>query len=390
MRGPHVVLATTRRVPSRLGPDAGPEEVSARRRAAESDARDEARREGGGHRRVRARARIHRARGRAPEPWGATLAAMRDALRDVGVARIPHLASSRALDPREEPTSLTHALSALGARRAVLVGINYAAIGGAARLRARRRRRPMGARRRFRARIRRPRRDSASSSTTDTTEANPPDETSCAPSDGSSATPARETHSSSTSQVESSSRATKKPTPGTTPTFGRVPTRTPTSPGSRRAIAPTIRLVFVQVEPRRGGARAVRRRRRRSHHPRRPSRGARRSASPRRSSHRRVGLSRGRRGRCRPSFRVRGAGRRRRFRGRVRGRRDGRRARGGGEDDRGGDAGERDDGGNDGDGAKVAEGVSMFASIDDEKSSRRRRDGQSRKRRREGREEEGG
>ena len=138
MRGPHVVLVTTRRVPSRLGPDAGPEEVSARRRAAESDARDEARREGGVGTAAFARALESTAlAGEPPEPWGATLAAMRDALRDVGVARIPHLASSRALDPREEPTSLTHALSALGARRAVLVGINYAAIGGAARLRAR-------------------------------------------------------------------------------------------------------------------------------------------------------------------------------------------------------------------------------------------------------------
>ena len=138
MRGPHVVLVTTRRVPSRLGPDAGPEEAWARRRAAESDARDEARREGGVGTAAFARALESTAlAGEPPEPWGATLAAMRDALRDLGVSRVPHLASSRALDPREEPTSVTHPLSALGARRAVLVGINYAAIGGAARLRKR-------------------------------------------------------------------------------------------------------------------------------------------------------------------------------------------------------------------------------------------------------------
>ena len=138
MRGPYVVLVTTRRVPSRLGPDAGPDEASKRRRAAESDARDEARREGGVGTAAFARALESTApAGEPPEPWGATLAAMRDALRDLGVARVPHLASSRALDPREEPTSVTHALSALGARRAVLVGINYAAIGGAARLRKR-------------------------------------------------------------------------------------------------------------------------------------------------------------------------------------------------------------------------------------------------------------
>jgi hypothetical protein len=138
MRGPHVVVVSTRRVPSRLGPDAGPEEAWARRRAAESDARDEARREGGVGTAAFARALESTAlAGEPPEPWDATLAAMRDALRDLGVARVPHLASSRALDPREEPTSVTHALSALGARRAVLVGINYAAIGGAARLRKR-------------------------------------------------------------------------------------------------------------------------------------------------------------------------------------------------------------------------------------------------------------
>ena len=63
---------------------------------------------------------------------------MRDALEDLGSAHAPHLASSRALHLAHDPAVVVHPLARdAGARRAVLVGINYAAIGGSARLKRR-------------------------------------------------------------------------------------------------------------------------------------------------------------------------------------------------------------------------------------------------------------
>ena len=146
---------------------------------------------------------------------------------------------------------MTHAYERAGARRAA--GINYAAIGGAARLRAR------GDVRWAHARIRRPR--GFRVLVDDGRPGQPTDETSCAPS---VATPGdalffhfsgrailprdEETNARNNADIRTS------------------PDAAPTSPGWRQAIAPTV-VVFVRSRTAAsGGARAVRRRRRRSHH----------------------------------------------------------------------------------------------------------------------------
>ena len=62
----------------------------------------------------------------APGTWADALCVMADALRDLGSLRTPHLGSSRPLDPASDAVRVVHPLCEHGARRAVLVGVNYA------------------------------------------------------------------------------------------------------------------------------------------------------------------------------------------------------------------------------------------------------------------------
>ena len=295
MRGPHVVLVgTTRRVPSRLGPDAGPEEslgARARRRATRAT------------RRVaravwappRSRARSNPPRSRA-SPGAVGRHPRGDARRAPRRRRRAHPPSG--LFSRARPPRGTHVFDARPerARRA-----SRGARGHQLR-RHRRCRAPARARDDVRwahdvvsARgfddpeaIPRPRRRR--------TRPRPTRSETRSPSNGSSATPARRRtllpllrSSHPPARRRNQRPEQRRHSDESRRERRRRPVRDGRSP--RRFVSSSS-----EVEPRRGGARAVRRRRRRSHHPRRPSRGARRSASPRRSSHRRVGLSRGRAG----------------------------------------------------------------------------------------------
>ena len=162
--------------------------------------------------------------------------------------------------PREEPTSLTHALSA----PARVARCSWASTTppSAPRACARARTTSDGRTTSF------PRADSTTlriqgPSTTDTTEANPQTKHH-APSDGSSATPARETH------LLPLLRSSHPPARRETNARNNADIRT--SPDANADVArfatggrPDDRLSSSKVEPRRGGARAVRRRRRQSH-----------------------------------------------------------------------------------------------------------------------------
>lgn len=138
-----MTLVTTRRVAARVPPGASPAAAAEARRVAADEDYHEARRDGGvgTHAAMRALGRCGGAHGRAATrggSWLAFLGVMRDALEDLGSAHAPHLASSRALHLAHDPAVVVHPLARdAGARRAVLVGINYAAIGGSARLKRR-------------------------------------------------------------------------------------------------------------------------------------------------------------------------------------------------------------------------------------------------------------